>query len=249
MLLIINADDLGVSESVNNETFALMQSGLITSATLIANAPAFEDAVRNSKKFPHCSFGVHLNLSVFPPLSRSKYLEAALCGGQLCRETLRKHLSVELRSAMEQELMMQVQRVVDAGIPVSHFDSHHFMHASSEVFPMLKAVQKRFGVRKLRSTVQVLSPQQMSRSEVLKNKLLNVAHRRWYRTLTPDGWCSFHCFHAALFKKEPPQLGSLELMVHPGTDDTGYAQEIGLLRSHWQETLPPNAALGSYHLL
>src|SRR6516162_759961 len=63
MLLIINADDLGVSESVNNETFALMQSGLITSATLIANAPAFEDAVRNSKKFPHCSFGVHLNLS------------------------------------------------------------------------------------------------------------------------------------------------------------------------------------------
>src|SRR6516164_9169595 len=104
MLLIINADDLGVSESVNNETFALMQSGLITSATLIANAPAFEDAVRNSKRFPHCSFGVHLNLSVFPPLSRSKYLEAALCGGQLCRETLRKHLSVELRSAMEQEL-------------------------------------------------------------------------------------------------------------------------------------------------
>jgi hypothetical protein len=37
MLLIVNADDLGASEAVNDETFALMESGLVTSATLMAN--------------------------------------------------------------------------------------------------------------------------------------------------------------------------------------------------------------------
>lgn len=249
MLLIINADDLGASESINNEIFALMESGLVTSATLMANAPSFANAIQQSKRFPHCSFGVHLNLSAFPPLSRSQCLEQVLCGGQLCGHTWNRRLSTELRRALTQELMTQVQRVVDAGIPVTHLDSHHFIHASPELLPILKAVQKHFAIAKLRSTVQVLPPRRMYRPEILKNKLLNVVHRRWYRTVTPDGWCCFRSFYAALLNKQFPQLGSLEVMVHPGTDDADYSEEIALLRSNWLKGLPPNIILGSYYLL
>jgi predicted glycoside hydrolase/deacetylase ChbG (UPF0249 family) len=65
MLLIVNADDLGASEPINEEIFRLMESGLVTSATLMANAPAFHHAIKQIRHFPNCSFGVHLNLTAF----------------------------------------------------------------------------------------------------------------------------------------------------------------------------------------
>lgn len=67
--VIINADDLGISLRVNDSIFELMEYRRISSATLMATGPAFDDAVSRMPKFPHCSFGIHLNLTEFAPLS------------------------------------------------------------------------------------------------------------------------------------------------------------------------------------
>ena len=45
MKIIINADDLGLSCLVNDEIFSLIANGRITSSTIMANAPATEDAL------------------------------------------------------------------------------------------------------------------------------------------------------------------------------------------------------------
>ena len=42
--IIVNADDLGMSAAVNEATFDLMSRGRISSATLLANAPAAREA-------------------------------------------------------------------------------------------------------------------------------------------------------------------------------------------------------------
>ena len=60
MKIIVNGDDLGISSAVNDAIFALMEEGRVTSATLMTNAPAAEDASRHLGKLPNCSFGVHL---------------------------------------------------------------------------------------------------------------------------------------------------------------------------------------------
>jgi chitin disaccharide deacetylase len=251
MLLIVNADDLGTSERINNETFALIESGLVTSSTIITNAPAFEHAARRIRDFPSCSFGVHLNLSVFPPAGSPQGLENILDqNGRLSQQIFRVALSSELRGAILRELTVQVQRALDAGISISHFDSHQHVHTIPQLFPALKSLQRQFGVRRFRSTVNLLPVGELMRAtRRLKKEFFDFALRHIYATKSPDGLGDFRDFHAAVETGHLPAFRSLELMVHPGTSNPHYNQEIDLLRSDWRKLLPPDVTLGSYYCI
>ena len=74
MRIIINADDLGSNETVNDAVFSLMSEKKISSATIMANGPNFDDAVTRSKIYTDCSFGCHLNLTEFKPFTNSQIL-------------------------------------------------------------------------------------------------------------------------------------------------------------------------------
>jgi chitin disaccharide deacetylase len=249
VLLIVNADDLGTSQPINDEIFALMESGLVTSATIIANAPAFEHAAKRIACFPNCSFGVHLNLTVFRPLSDGGGLEPLLDeNGRLSRKLFQATMSVGLRAALLRELAAQVQRTLEAGVPISHFDSHEHVHTVPGLFPVLKRLQRRFGVRKVRSTINVLpGGQRMTALRSFKKWSFNVALRHLYATGSPEGFGDFRDFHTALRAGRFPRFRCLELMVHPGTSSRRYNEEVALLRSDWQRLLPPDVKLGSYH--
>lgn len=249
MLLIISAEDLGTSEAINNEIFGLLQSGLATSSTVIANAPAFEHAVPSISRFPDCSFGVHLNLTVFRPLTSSSDLEPVLDErGCLSPKLFEVHVTPRLKRALLEELTAQVDRARAAGIPISHFDSHQHVHTLPKLFPILKALQRRFGIRKVRSTINLLGPsEQMTASRALKKQLFRTALRYHYATGSPDGLGNFYDFHVALQAGRLPQFRCLELMTHPGTDDACYNHETELLKSGWQQFLPPGTKLGNYH--
>ena len=63
-MLIINADDLGRSVSVNDAVFEAMSRGLVTGATIMANMPGFDDAVsRAFERGMQNRLGVHLVLT------------------------------------------------------------------------------------------------------------------------------------------------------------------------------------------
>src|SRR5436309_2289835 len=68
MTIIVNGDDLGMSESINEAIFQGMERGAITSATMLSNGAAVKHAAQSVHLFPACSFGVHLNLTEFSPL-------------------------------------------------------------------------------------------------------------------------------------------------------------------------------------
>jgi chitin disaccharide deacetylase len=84
MQVIVNADDLGMSREVNEAIFDLMARGRVTSASLLANAPATEEAIRTIPKFPQCSFGAHLNITEYEPLCRAADLLGLLDGEENC---------------------------------------------------------------------------------------------------------------------------------------------------------------------
>lgn len=250
MLLIVNADDLGATDKINDEVFALMQSGLVTSATIMANAAAFEDAAKRSREFPHCSFGIHLVLTSYRPISDTRGLEPILDENGCFSRKLFQTAAItrDLQKAMLRELSAQVQRTLDAGIPLSHFDSHHHVHIIPKMFPVLKALQKKFGMRKVRSTINLFAAgEQVTALRSIKKSAFRFALRHFYATRSPEGFGDFRVFHAALTAGKLPQFRSLELMVHPGTINPVYSKEVECLRSDWQRLLPPGAILGSYH--
>lgn len=248
MKIIINCDDLGVSDEVNDIIFALCRQRRVTSASLLMNAPAVESAVAQLSNYPKASFGVHLNLTQFLPLTTHPGLVPLLDeNGALSENAKRTQMTSEVREAVFEEWCAQVERAVALGVPVSHLDSHHHIHTLPGLFGVLKRVQRRFGIRKVRLTQNVIgSCESIPASKSASKALWNFMLRHFYCTKTTDGFTSFSTFYERLQSGLNWQ-GSIELMCHPGHKH--FQAETELLRGPWKEQLGRNVQLISYNEL
>ncbi|HZB97351.1 MAG TPA: ChbG/HpnK family deacetylase, partial [Candidatus Sulfotelmatobacter sp.] len=59
-LLIVNADDFGMSTGVNRGVIRAHSEGIVTSASLMVRRAAAADAVRIARGYPRLSLGIHL---------------------------------------------------------------------------------------------------------------------------------------------------------------------------------------------
>lgn len=153
--LIINADDFGFSSGVNEGIIKGHTNGVLTSATIMANMPAAEEAVELAKQNPTLGVGVHLNLTDGIPLTRNETIAFLL--NEKGNFTLKPAklaimllFSRELRAAAETELAAQIQWVIDRGIKPTHLDSHKHIHAYPLLFPIVCSLAMRFGISAMR---------------------------------------------------------------------------------------------------
>jgi len=236
--LIVNADDLGATPAVNDAVFKLVDEALVTSATFIANAPYVEEACRRAAGYTGCSFGVHLNVTEYTPLTDPWNLRGLLDdNGNFAREKIR---TVPIDSALSegifQEFSAQIERLSSLGATVGHIDSHEHVHTIPGVFPILKKIQKRFNIRKVRISRNIYGLDESPPLALkLKKAVYNTALRHYYHTTTPQGFGDFKSFHANAQSKKLNRK-RVEVMVHPGSELYGDG-EIELLKSPWRESL------------
>ena len=130
--LAVNADDFGFTRDVNAGIVEARVKGILTSATLMANGAAFDDAVRLAREHPELDVGVHI----------------VLVGGQsvlrperaLPRSAGRLAAAVALgRIDVYAELHAQMEKIVAAGIRPTHADTHKHTHLLG---PVLEAVAR-----------------------------------------------------------------------------------------------------------
>lgn len=223
-----------------------MKQGNVTSATLMANGPAIGETVREILQYPRCSFGVHLNLTQFSPLTSIDRLAVLLRpSGHFAGNIWNIRIDSALREAIYQEWCAQIEKISSLGVAVSHLDSHHHVHTIPALFPALKSVQKRFGIRKVRiSRNMYCSRRPASRALLCLKRVWIFALRYYYHTQTTQGFTGFSSFFI-LAQRRAIRYGSIELMVHPGSD--GYEGETALLRSDWRQRLPYQFELLSYN--
>jgi len=245
--MVINADDLGASDEINEAIFGLMRLGLVRSSTIIANGNAVESAVRQAAGYPRCSFGVHLNLTEFRPLTSQPELTRLLDSeGRFAKHALRAmRITAGLREELLVELSAQVEKVSALGLHISHFDSHHHIHTIPALFGVLKRLQKRFGIRKVRASMNLYSSPLPASSRVAKS-IWNAALRRVGRTVTTDVFASVAVF-AEVAGRLTSWPSSIELMCHPGAAQ--YEAETQLLRSDLWNALPQVIEFVSYNQL
>jgi hypothetical protein len=129
-LLIIHADDLGMSHSVNRATFDALEHGYVTSASILVPCPWFPEVARWAKLHPEADLGIHMALnsewndfrwrSVAPQdkvpslLDEHGYLP-------LLEEMVRAKAQP---NEVEIELRAQIDQASKAGLRLSHLDSH-----------------------------------------------------------------------------------------------------------------------------
>jgi predicted glycoside hydrolase/deacetylase ChbG (UPF0249 family) len=243
--VVVNADDLGMSHEVNEATFDLLSKGRISSATMMANAPATREAATQVSKFPRCSFGVHLNLTQFEPLTGGPGGRLLVDErGQMSRANEKARPSSERLRAVYRELCAQIERVASFGVNISHVDSHNHVHTRPFFFPALKAVQRRYHIRKVRLSKNFYSADHPCPAGLLwKKHAYNWALRSVYRTRTTDTFTEFLTYYGADAASRRSK-GRIELMVHPGAASA--AEETAILESDWIARTDPPVQLMSY---
>jgi chitin disaccharide deacetylase len=248
MKIIINADDLGLSSAVNDAIFALMEEGRITSASLMANAPAAEAAALRLGDFPNCSFGIHLVGTELRPLSSHSGLAPLLNEiGEFAGNLRRIPITPEIAEGIFFEWCAQIDRALALGVPISHIDSHHHVHTESRLFTVVKRIQKKYGIRKVRQSRNLYAPGEEPPAKLrLAKGIWNFVLQYYVPTTTTKGFTTFETFHRlATARHSLPD--NLELMCHPGAES--FAHETALLRSNWREEFTPRAQLISYNSL
>jgi predicted glycoside hydrolase/deacetylase ChbG (UPF0249 family) len=160
--LIINADDFGLTSGVNRAIVEAHEGGIVTSATLMANGSAFDEAVSLAQTRPRLGVGCHVVLVDGAPLVRQTATDSLLDprtrngGAPRFREGISKFATLALLGRLapeeiEAEVGAQIGKLQSSGIAVTHLDSHKHTHMFPQVIkPLLRAAQAR-GVRAVRN--------------------------------------------------------------------------------------------------
>jgi predicted glycoside hydrolase/deacetylase ChbG (UPF0249 family) len=153
--LIVNADDFGLTSGVNRGILEAHKQGIVTSATIMAKSHAFEEATvlaRSDTALPHTfSVGCHIVLLDGEPVlspERVPSLVQSKDHGQL-RSSLGDFVVCSFRGKLnpvevEAEATAQLAVVQEAGVQLSHFDTHKHAHMFPAVLrPLLRAARSR----------------------------------------------------------------------------------------------------------
>ena len=216
---------------------------------MIANGPSIEAACQRVEDFPHCSFGVHLNVTEFRPLSGHQMLQPILdAEGRFAGEERVRNVSIDgkLADGIFTEFCAQIQRLSNLGVVVTHLDSHHHVHTIPRILPILKKVQRRFSLRKVRITRNIYAQNQMvSKSLVMKKTVYNFFLRHYYRSVTTQGFADFGSFYECA-TSGGVNFDTVEVMVHPGSMTYTFQDEAQVLRTPWEDNIGHPVRLISY---
>ncbi|MEN6451245.1 MAG: ChbG/HpnK family deacetylase [Thermoguttaceae bacterium] len=190
--LVLHADDLGMNRAVNEGILRGFRFGLLTSTSLLANAPDVDFALgqwktlaeeRASGELPSAAarrrlddpdgpfdLGVHLNLTQGRPLTGVYPAELLDKRGRfpgvfkLFARLLRSRGRYE--TAIRAELERQVQVVCDHGLRPTHVNGHQYLEMIPAVRNVLPDLMEKFGIR----VVRVAREPSLLRSTVLRGQ-------------------------------------------------------------------------------
>ena len=153
--LIVNADDFGLSPSVNAAVIRAHRDGILTSASLMVNEPGFAEAVALAKENPRLGVGLHLTLlmghSALPP---EKIPGLVNTRGEFSNEPVRAGMSYffqrRLREQLRAEIHAQFEKFHDTGLPLDHVNGHLHLHLHPVVFKILMSDAEKLGIRQVR---------------------------------------------------------------------------------------------------
>ena len=240
--LIINADDLGLHPLIDAGILRCHREGIVTSASICASGGTFVEAAARARE-AGLDVGVHLTLVGEAPLSPPDSVPTLAPGGRLppgYATLFRRMLFGQVAMPeIELELSAQVARVRDAGLDVSHLDSHQHVHLHPSLLPLTFRLARRFGIRALRAATR-LDPLVGLRPAVLAvfaHRAARLAGEEGLKVpdavlgLAETGGLSEERLLRVLDRLPP---GTSELVCHPGSGDAEIGAAYGW-HFHWDD--------------
>ncbi len=184
--LIVNADDFGRSRSINEAVVRAHREGILTSASLMVNEPAFDEAVCLARQNPRLGVGLHLSLvcgkSALSPQDIPGLLE---CENNFSNNAvvsgLRFFFLPSLKLQLQSEIEAQFQKFRSTGLLLDHVNGHLNIHLHPVVFGVLMENVERWGIRHLRLTADPLA---LNLKLARGNLLYRTSHALIYTVLS-----------------------------------------------------------------
>ena len=249
--LIVNADDFGLTSGVNRAIVEAHTGGIVTSATLMVNGGALNEAIHFVQSVSRLSIGCHVVLVDGFPVSEKSTVPTLLNGNgfqsslsAFAVKCLRGQLA---ENEIEAEATAQIRKLQSAGISVSHLDTHKHTHMFPQVLRPLLRAAKACGIRAIRNPLEPIRlGQVVGRPSLWKrwgqvrilSRLANEFHDAVKEAglVTPDGTLGIVATGVmnerilqAIIARIPE--GTWELVCHPGYDDDDLAKTDTRLRA------------------
>jgi hopanoid biosynthesis associated protein HpnK len=240
--LIVNADDFGFTSGVNRAIVEAHSRGIVTSSTLMANGPAFTQAVELAKRNPQLGIGCHVVLIDGEPLLDPQRI-SSLTSSRRFGDGLKSFAARALAGRIDDgeifaEVAAQIGKLQASEISVSHVDTHKHTHLFPRILRPLLRAARECGVRAVRNPfgprLPMRSSQLMQRPNLWTRyaqlRILGGFARRFHSTVaqevfvTTDGTLGIEVtgtldetlFHAIA---ESIPEGTWEFVCHPGYND------------------------------
>jgi chitin disaccharide deacetylase len=130
-LLIVHADDVGVTHSVNAATIKAFKTGLVNSASIMVPCPWFPEIADYAKSHPDADFGLHLTLTServyyrWGPVASKDKVPSLLDENGYFHHDWTPTTGIDPKE-VELELRAQIDRAYAMGIRPTHLDSHQY---------------------------------------------------------------------------------------------------------------------------
>ena len=243
--LIVNADDFGLTSGVNRAIVELHSAGVLTSATLMARAPAAEEAMEIARQTPSLGVGCHVVLvdgEAALPAEKVRTLLAKDTGWlhPTLGDFLKRLYTFRIRSGdIEAETAAQIALLQARGLKLTHIDTHKHVHMFPKVLRPVLHAAKAAGIRTVRNPFEPLwslaatpNAPESRRTQVLflrrfERAFLRIVAREGFTTtdgavgVLATGTLDITTLNSLL---PVMPVGTWELVSHPGYNDAALAQ-------------------------
>ena len=225
-LLIIHADDIGMNHSTNRAALEALERGWITSAGILVPCPWFPEVARWAQSHPKADLGIHLALNSEWTDFRWRPVTGAAIVPSLIDE--KGYMPLLETTAAKQakpeeadiELRAQIEQARQAGIRISHFDTHmRTLYQTSALFHVYQKLGRDYDLPVLqtkgdRTADQIGDPSTASVADVAPGALLLDGLLAMEPGVKREDWLVTYEKMLA-----PLPAGTYELIVHLGYDD------------------------------
>ena len=152
-MLIVNADDLGMTPGTNKAIFDGFDHGIITHTSIMANCDYFLEAIKGIQSRPTLNVGIHLNLTYGKALIAHP-LYCNIDGiFNLSYTSLLKQKDTYFLKAIEEEWDAQIQHIlqnINSPQSLTHIDSHRHIHLIPHLYPITVKLAKKYSIPRIR---------------------------------------------------------------------------------------------------
>jgi predicted glycoside hydrolase/deacetylase ChbG (UPF0249 family) len=219
-LLIVHADDLGMAHSINLASIKGLESGLVSSASIMIPCSWLPEIAAYARTHPEADLGLHLTLTSewslyrWGPVLPKERVPSLLDGsGYLYSTETEAAAHIDPKEA-EAEIRAQIARARALGILPTHLDSHMgTLYQNQALFETLFRVahdnKLLIRVSKEWFTAAPFLPSLLGPDDAVVNSVISIEPG-----VTPEGWSKF--YGDAIKNLQP---GITEMIVHLAYDN------------------------------